>query len=185
MPKKLPSINLVKTRHIDYVERFINWALTIGRLLVIVTELVALICFVYRFSLDSQLIDLHSKIKQEQAVINFLKKDEDTYRNLQERLSIAKTFSIQGQEKVNTFNDILGFTPQGITFTDFSLNNNNIRIIANVESVFSLSSFVESLKSYSKIDSISIDKIENRPSTGLIKITISAILKKEVASVKN
>ena len=179
MPKKYPSINLVKTRHIDFFERFIGWALTIGRLVVIATELIALICFVYRFSLDSQLIDLHSKIKQEQAVVNFLKKDEEAYRNLQDRLSVAGTFSTLGTEKIKIFNDVLELTPQGITFTDFGLSNDQLRMTANVESVFSLSSFVESLKAYPKIDSVSIDKIENRPGAGLIKITINTTLKGE------
>jgi len=185
MPKKLPSINLVKTRHVDFFEKFISWALTIGRLVVIITELIALICFVYRFSLDSQLIDLHSKIKQEQAVINFLKKDEETYRNLQDRLSVAGTFSTLGLEKIKIFNDVLGFTPQGITYNDFSLSSDQLRMTANVESVFALSNFVELLKKYPKIDSISIDKIENRPSTGLIKITITTVLKKGAVSVQN
>jgi hypothetical protein len=177
MPKKLPSINLVKTKHIDFFEKFIGWALTIGRLVVILTELIALICFVYRFSLDSQLIDLHSKIKQEQAVVNFLKKDEESYRNLQDRLKIAKTFALAGTERLKVFNDVLAFTPKGITFTDFSLSSDRLRMSANVESIFSLSAFIESLKAYPKIDSISIDKIENRPSTGLIKISISTTLK--------
>jgi len=185
MAKKFPSVNLVKTRHIDFFERFISWALTIGRLVVIATELIALICFVYRFSLDSQLIDLHSKIKQEQAVINFLKKDEETYRNLQDRLSVAGTFSTLATERIKIFNDVLELTPQGISFTDFSLNNSRLRMIANVASVASLSSFVESLKGYAKIDSVSIDKIENRPSTGLIKITITTILKEERERVQN
>ena len=185
MPKKLPTINLVKTKHIDFFERFIGWALTIGRLVVIGTELIALICFVYRFSLDSQLIDLHSKIKQEQAVINFLKKDEETYRNLQDRLSVAGTFSSLGTEKIKIFNDVLGLTPQGITFTNFSLDSDRIQMAADVESVFSLSSFVESLKTYPKIDSVSIDKIENRPSTGLIKITITTTLKGEKTNGQN
>jgi hypothetical protein len=185
MPKKHPSINLVKTRHVDFFERFIGWALTIGRLVVIGTELIALICFVYRFSLDSQLIDLHSKIKQEQAVINFLKKDEETYRNLQDRLSVAGTFSTLGSERVKIFNDILGMTPQGITYTDFSLSNERLRISADVESVFSLSSLVESLKKYPEIDSVSIDKIDNRPSLGIIKISITTVLKKEKDYVQN
>lgn len=185
MQKKFPSINLVKTRHVDFFERFIGWALTIGRIVVIGTELIALICFVYRFSLDSQLIDLHSKIKQEQAVINFLKKDEEAYRNLQDRLFVADAFSVIGTEKIKIFNDVLGFTPQGISFTDFSLNNNYLRIVANVESISSLSSFVESLNKYPETDSVSIDKIENRPSMGLIKITITTIMKEGKENVQN
>ncbi|HZJ18631.1 MAG TPA: hypothetical protein VFD45_03380 [Patescibacteria group bacterium] len=179
MPKKIPSVNLVKPRHADFFANFINWALTIGRLVVIVTELIALSAFLYRFSLDRQLIDLHSKIKQEQTIVNYLKKEEDTYRNLQERLTAATTFSEISQDRVKLFNDVLLFTPQGLSFSEFTLNNDRLKIAADVESVSSLSNFVEELKKYPKIASISIDKIENRPAIGLIKVTISALIKEK------
>lgn len=179
MPKKIPSVNLVKPRQADFFANFINWALTIGRLVVIVTEIIALGAFLYRFSLDRQLIDLHSKIKQEQAIVNYLKDEEETYRNLQQRLTVASTFSNSSQERVKIFNDILLFTPQGLSFSEFTLNANRLKMSADIESVTSLSSFIENLKKYPKIDSVSIDKIENRPALGIIKVTISATLKEE------
>ncbi|MFH1186871.1 MAG: hypothetical protein V1697_01710 [Candidatus Levyibacteriota bacterium] len=179
MPKKIPSVNLVKPRHADFFSNFINWALTIGRLVVIITELIALSAFLYRFSLDRQLIDLHSKIKQEQAIVSYLKDGEETYRNLQERLTVVATFSKLSEERVKLFNDILVFTPQGLSFSEFTLNNDRLRMATDVESVGSLSSFIESLKKYPKIESVSIDKIENRPALNTIKVTITAFIKKE------
>ena len=95
MQKKPISINLLK-QQTSLVDRFIDWALTIGRLLVILTEIVALSAFIYRFSLDRQLIDLHSKITQEQAIANYLNNNEKKYRNLQDRLAIATNYSTLG-----------------------------------------------------------------------------------------
>lgn len=177
MGKKLPSVNLVKTGQNLLFERFINWALTIGRAVVILTELIALMAFLYRFSLDQQLIDLHSKIKQEQAIVAYLKDSEDTYRNLQERLNVAAKQSKEAHMKLKTFNDIIGFTPPGISFNDFTFSANRIKITANVESVISLDQFIESLKKYPNVDSVSLDKIENKPSNGIIVVTISVALK--------
>ena len=96
MPNKFGSINLVKSDKGETVERVINWLLSIGRILVIVTELVALGAFLWRFGLDQQLIDLHSKIKQKQAIVEAFKKNEEEYRNLQDRLSIAASFARAG-----------------------------------------------------------------------------------------
>ena len=176
MQKSSASINLLK-KQTSLVDRFITWALTVGRLLVILTEIVALSAFIYRFSLDRQLIDLHSKIVQEQAIVNYLKDNEKTYRNLQDRLATAANFSTLGASRLKVFSDIVGFTPQGMSYNNLSLYENRIKVDANVDSVSSLSTFVNSLKNYPAIDTVSIDKIGSKPSSAVIVISITATLK--------
>src|SRR5258708_19931440 len=113
----MPSsdINLLG-RNVSFVDRFVNWALTVGRAVVIATEVIALSAFLYRFSLDRQLIDIHSKIKQEQAVVGYLKPNEDIYRNLQTRLSLASSFSPQSRDEIKLIKYIVDFTPQDFSF---------------------------------------------------------------------
>ena len=176
LQKKSDSINLLK-RETPFVDRFINWALTIGRLLVIVTEIVALGAFVYRFSLDRQIIDLHSKINQEQAIVNYLKDNEANYRNLQGRLVLAATSSTLATNRLKIFNDMVKAAPTGLAFNTLSLYEDRIRIEANVDSVASLTKFVNAIKDYPAIDTISIDKIESKPSSAVITINLTATLK--------
>ena len=75
------SINLLKGR-VNLLDEIVKWSLTIGRLLIITVELVAFTAFIVRFSLDRTLIDLHDKIRQEQAIVASLKDTEAKYRNL-------------------------------------------------------------------------------------------------------
>lgn len=179
MAKKSASINLLKSDRNETLNQIINWALTIGRVLVIVIELVALTAFLYRFSLDNQLQDLHTRIKQQQAIVASQKKNEDTYRNLQDRLTISSSFADTGQKNVKVFKDILSFAPNGMTFNNVSLFENRIRIEANVNSVIPLSVFVNALKAYPKGDTVSIDKIENKTSSAVITVSISVTLKQQ------
>jgi hypothetical protein len=179
MQKKSASINLLK-KQTSLIDRFINWALTIGRLLVIVTEIIALSAFIYRFSLDRQLIDLHSKIIQEQSIVNYLKDNEKTYRNLQDRLSIATTYSTLGVKRFKVLHDIIGFAPLGMSFNNFTLYEDRIKVDANVDSVSDLNIFVNSVKNYPEIDSVSIDQIENKASSAVITISLTATLKSDV-----
>ena len=172
-----PSINLLGNRQGSIFEKFIDWALTIGRLVVILTEVIALSAFVYRFTLDRQLIDLHSKIKQKTAIVGYLKGREETYRNLQDRLSVASTFSDSGEKKIKTFNDIIELSVGGMTFNELVLTENHVKIDANFQYISSLTSFVNSLKNYSAIGNVSIEKIENKLSNALIAVSITANLK--------
>ncbi len=179
MPKRSPNINLLKTGRVNIADKVIAWALTIGRLVVITTELIALFAFGYRFILDRELIDLHSKIKQEQAIIEFYKNNEENYRNLQDRLTVASTFANQATKKNKVFGDLVGFTPSGIVFTNLSISENKIRINAITDSVISLSAFIKSLKNYPLVNNLSVDKIENKPSTSLINFSVSVTLKED------
>ena len=176
MSKKHNSINLLKAKEISFLDKFLNWALTIGRLVVIATELIALSAFIYRFSLDRQLIDLHSKIRQEEAIVNSLKNSENSYRNLQDRLATAATFSETGGEQYTVFKEIVSFIPQGMSLNQMNIYNDRVQIDANFQFISSLTSFINALKTYPKISSININKIENKLSSAVISVGITVTL---------
>lgn len=170
------DINLVKKR-LSFTDKFLSWALSAGRVIIILTEIVALSAFLYRFVLDRQLIDLHTKIKQEQAIIAFSKASENKYRNLQDRLSSASRFSKLGQDEVKVLKDILALSPADTTFSNLTTSDTNVKISASFSQISSLGAFVESLKTYPIISGVSVDKIENVSSSSLITVSITATLK--------
>ena len=172
------SVNLVKGRKPHFIDQFIGWALTVGRALVIVTETIALSAFLYRFGLDREIIDLHDKITGEQNIVRFLKNDEIKFRNLQNRLSIAQAALKSEDETVRIYQDISGFVPNDMTLESFTLSQNTVVILADTKSVASIASFTKNLKNYSNITTISLDRIENKSTTGEISIGITATLKK-------
>lgn len=168
------QINLFKNKEIPFFDKFINWTLNIGRLIVIATEIIAIAAFIYRFSLDERLSNLKSSIKQKQAFVALFKNDENKYRNLQDRLSLIAEFANKGNKTYKIFQDIIGFTPQDIKFNNLALTNDRIYINLNVVSTSSLSNFINKLKNYSGIKVVSIDNIENKALTGLV-VSVTAL----------
>lgn len=179
MVKKSASINLIKKDKGETINQITNWAQTIGRILIIVVQIITLSALVYRFFLDNQLRNIHTKIKQDQQVLESLKSNEATYRNLQERLDLIASVSDRGGENVKIFKDIVGLAPIGMSFSNVTLAENGIRIEANVSSIYPLSIFINSLKKYNNIDSVSINKIENKTSSALITVSITVTLKQK------
>ena len=170
------SINLVK-RKVNLLDEILRWALSVGRLLVIITEIVAFSTFIYRFSLDRTLIDLHTEIKNKQAIVESLKEGENTYRRFQERILVASITSQQAGINVKILNDIVELTPPEITFNSFSINNGEAIIDSNINSVSSLSNFISALRAYSEFSSVNIKSIQSNISGTSVKVTISAKLK--------
>jgi hypothetical protein len=177
MVKNSASINLIKTDKNQLTNQVVNWALTIGRILIIIVEIIALSAFIYRFILDNQLRDINSKIKAEQAYLSTQKQKEITYKNLQDRLSLESSIINQGSEKMKLFKDIIALTPQGISFTNLTYSNNQFNIQLNTGSVFPLSVFINSLRTYNQTDYISIDVIENRTADAVINVGLTVNLK--------
>lgn len=167
------SINLVK-RNKSFIDEFIRWTFTIGRIIIILTEAIALSAFLYRFSLDRQLIDLHDSIKNKQIIVANLKNNEEKFRNLQDRLALVNSLDKTKNKNLNILNDVTQFAESGVVIDSIVVSKTNFRVNITGQSVTSLSTFVNNLKTYKEITSISIDKIENRPSRGIITISITA-----------
>lgn len=174
-----PSINLAKNRGESLSERVITFALTIGRVLIILTEIIALGAFLYRFGLDRQLVDLHDRIKQEQAIVNLLKDNEATYRNLQDRLTLESNIAAVTSKSITLYQDILQIIPSDMTLLSISFSDTSVHIEGTIPTLVSLSSLVKHLKADPRIESISLDKIENKTAEGIIDVVVTVYLKKE------
>ena len=174
---QLLTINLAKHRGDSFWDTFISWALTVGRMVVILTEGIALAAFLYRFSLDRQLVDLHDHIQQQTAVVSLLKNNEANFRNLQSRLSIAKNVIASTNSFTKTFTDVLSIIPSDMQVTTFQMTPTAIRMEGSLQSITSLRSLVDALKTYPKVSSVSLDKIETNTSTATVGVSLTILLK--------
>lgn len=177
MAKSMHDINLLPSHGDTLLLQFLNWALTIGRLLIILVETLALVTFLYRFSLDMQIQDLKDKIKIQRSIVTSYKSQEDTFRNFQSRLVLLKKLNAQSENGPNVLNDIIQMGKGYITFRNVYVSNTIIRIETQAPTVAPLTAFVNSLKKYPPVASISIDKVENKTSSVAIIVGISVYLK--------
>jgi hypothetical protein len=177
MPEKEASINLLPQKNHGFIAQFLDWALTIGRLLIILTEMVALGTFVFRFALDAQLVDLHDKIKGESFILVNFQDGETTFRDIQARLAAAKQYTAVANTTGNTFNDILKMGQGKITFDDLTVSTQTVTISLQAPTGALITQFVNALKSYPQITSVVVDKVDSDPTDAAITISLTATLK--------
>ncbi len=174
----LATVNLIRGRKPHVVDYFIGWALNVGRILVIVTELVALGAFLYRFGLDKQLVDLHDRIIQEQNIIKFSKKNEDTYRNLQTRLDLANSIITNENQASKTYTDITSLIPAQMAVKDFVFTPDSVKFDGSIQSITQLATMVNNIKNYPGVDIVSLDSIENKTTNSIITVGLTITFKK-------
>jgi len=172
------SIDLAKGKS-TLSDDILKWALGFGRLLIIIVEVVAFSAFIYRFALDRELVDLNDKIKAEQAIVNSLKDRETEYRNLQERITTAKKITNTGNSKTKLFNDLIILTPPEITYENFTVGNNELKIIINISAIPALTTYINSLQEYEQITSVAVTQIDNSSGTNTVSVSLLAKLKGE------
>jgi hypothetical protein len=176
MANEMKSINLLPNKGEGLIGEFLSWSVTIGRLLVILTETVALCTFLYRFNLDMKIVDLHDQIKAESFIVRNFATSEANFRSLQSRLLLIKTVD-DAQNVPTIFKDIAAIGQGRITFQSLSVASDSVKIEAQTSSPKALTLFIAALRKYPEITNISVDKIENKTTSATVSVVISGTLK--------
>lgn len=170
-------INLIPDKGDNLLSQFLSWALTVGRLLIIITETLALSVFLYRFSLDVKIIDLHDKIKATSTIVQSFQSGEETYRNLQARLGFIKEYDTKKDTTLNLLKEVIDLGKNRITFKTLTVTVDSIEVEAQAPSSVALTAFVQGIKNHPEVTGVNIDRVQNSTENGLVTISIVAKLK--------
>lgn len=163
------SINLLGESEMEHtpVGRIVSWAVTYGRYIMIGTEIVVLLAFISRFSLDRKLTDLKEEVSQKQDIIQANVQFENGVRVLQSKLSAIKTLANGGLDPVNVLSGFETLMPSGIYLQSFSLIGNTLTVEAISGSTAAFSQFVTNLQSSSLLTNVDINSLKRDPLTGI------------------
>ncbi len=169
MPAKVPSINLYRHETIENtpVGRITSWAVTYGRYIMIGTEIVVLLAFISRFSLDRKLTDLREEVAQKQIILEANSVFEDNFKRLQKELKETQSL-VQGQgrpdEMLATITQIL---PVDVHLDDYTMDNDTVTIGAVAASTQGFSQFLVNLQSTNRLAEIEVGEIRKNPLVGI------------------
>lgn len=175
MAKSPASINLLQKKRATG-DIILEWALTTGRFIIILTETIALAAFVYRFTLDRQIIDLHDKIKQKQAIVDYYKDNETQYRQLQAKLNTLASLNSQTTQTPTLVSDMVQLATGKVILQNLTVTPTHVQITASTTTIGLMNSYVNSLKDYQGVLGVDVSQVENKPDTGLITLTIDVTI---------
>jgi len=118
------SINLLPQDPFErsFAGKFLKWALSIGRYIVIGTELVVIGSFLARFSLDRQVTDLNEAIAQEQSIVASYGDLEQEARAIQERLALVASLVDRQPNVENLLREVSVLTPVDVVYSFVGLS---------------------------------------------------------------
>lgn len=145
--------------------RFLNWSLTYGRYIIIVTELIVLLAFFSRFRLDQQLTDLHESINQKQAIITSLSNFERDVRRLDDRINKIKEIDRDATVYLDALSILDTLLPEDVILSKIEFTGSHVTIQATAFARSGFSRFVQNVKRSPLIRAVTVESIA-KPESG-------------------
>lgn len=169
MPANSVHINLLGETDMEHtpVGRIVNWAVTYGRYIMIGTEIVVLLAFISRFSLDRKLTDLKEEVTQKQEIIEANLPFEQDMRALQNKLAKIKTLKNQSANYLSILTSFQTIVPTGVYLTSLAVDHEKITVSAVAGSTGSFAQFITNLQSTRILADVDIGDITRNPIQGI------------------
>jgi hypothetical protein len=164
--------------------RLLRWVTTVGRLVIIITELIVIGAFLSRFWLDRKNSDLSEILRQQKAILTSTKDFETDYNSLQQRLLYIKTFYQNEPKYVVILNSLISSLPNGIYFDSFNLTKDKKTSLVSVNAQLytyqesAIVSFITNAKLNPDISGVEVQKIEKKTKDSKYYINVSITFKK-------
>jgi len=155
----------------------IHWALTIGRYLVIVTEIVAIAIFVLSIKLSADKQDLKESISGLTQQVSAQEDFEKEFRSVQDRINEVKKQRSSHFLNNKLIAEFLKILPKGMTLDTLELAENEVNFTGSFATPKELQTLILSFSQSDKIVGLNISKLEHpNESSKRFEFSASAII---------
>lgn len=138
--------------------RSLRWILSIGRYLVIFTELVVIVSFATRFTLDRKITDLNRSIAQKMSVIESYGDLEQRFIKFQAKIDQYVELT-KGQNLTNVFTQLSAITPREVSVEKLTISQDKIIVSGQSLNQESFNSLINNLQLSKNFTEVSVGKI--------------------------
>lgn len=140
--------------------RILQWSMGAGRYIVIFTEIVVILSFAARFTLDRQVTDLNEKLYAQIQQLEGLARDEADFRLAQAQIDAVK----ENQELSNildVFAVLNTVVPSDVMLDRLSISQNTISLESTALTQTGFITFINNLQLSPQFNTIRIGKVES------------------------
>lgn len=154
------SINLLEKKETPFAERVMYFFLNYLRYIIIITQLVVIGVFFYRFQIDQQIVDLKESVDQKKEIVQVvlpLLKEAETID--QRTVESQKIFA--DQKKYNLMLQyFLSEFPASVNLNSLEVTSDTIQAIGTTSDPNQLQAFYSLLKKENKFTTINLQNIK-------------------------
>ena len=155
-----PEINLVAGDELSGRPggRFVSWALSYGKAVIVITELIVVLVFISRFAIDSQIADLNEQMGKKKDIIVGSKDFEDTFRSFSLRVgAVSELTTPLSIDKILT--ETKNLIPQGISVNDLGIKDKDVSLNGSAKNESDLAVLSGAFKNSSNFSQVTLTKV--------------------------
>ena len=141
------------------VGKFVKWAVSVGRWIVVLTEFVVICAFLSRFYFDTKLANVFDEMKQKQAIVDSAVSFENSFRSVQEKISIIKTLLAQEQKPSDLITNLGKLLPLDVSLTKISLDRDNLSLSGYALTERGLTVFLSGLIAHPQLEAVTVSDV--------------------------
>ena len=169
-----PEVNLLAGE--DYEDqiqgKFLRWALTWGKRIVVLTELVVILAFLSRFWLDTTVADLNDKIIQKKSIVSASSESEDRFRTLSARINRATKIE-DAVSVLTVYDKMVALIPPAVAINQISITTKDVGL-GGVSDETTLAKTVANFRASNNFSDINIDKISKETRANSVGFALKA-----------
>ncbi len=139
----------------------LEWALAFGKWAVILTQLIVMGTFLWRFSLDRQLTDLKKSINKNVAIIKSYEQIEKDFILTQKRVSLATKILDQQNKESEILTQLTQITPADVWLDKLNITESTVNLSAYAGSLNGFGQFLTAAQKVPLFKSITVNKIQD------------------------
>ena len=162
------DINLIGADDFSHtpIGRVVTWATTYGRYIMILTEIIVLLAFISRFSLDRKLTDLNEEISQKQAIIEANSDLEQQILVLQQKLINLRTLIASQKAPLDSFQSIRTALSPDVYLESLDVSDKSAKMAVIAGTTQGISVLLTSLKANPYFTDIQVGDISLKQTGG-------------------
>lgn len=177
-PKERINLLPKDTFEFSNVGRLVQWLVSVGRWVVVLTEFVVICAFLSRFYFDTKLANLFDEIKQKKAIVQSAFSFEENFRETQKKLKLIKNILPRESKASVLVTEISQYLPANVFLTGISFNQDSLLIDGSALSEDGLRIFLDGLTANPKLGQLSLHNLSSQKDDPLaINFNISAQIK--------
>lgn len=159
------KINLLEKKEIKFLDKVIFFGLNYLRYIIVITQLVVIGVFFYRFQIDQRIIDLKEGVEQKKEIVTIVLPLLNEAAKIDKKALIIEDALSQQKKFTEMLNYFLASFPETVTLTNMEIRGDSLKVVGNALNAQHLQAFYAFLKNENKFKIVKLQNIK-RTETG-------------------
>lgn len=154
------KINLMNKKEVSLLDKLTFFGLNYLRYIIVVTQLIVIGVFFYRFQIDQKIIDLKDGVEQKKEIVKIVLPLIDEAVRIDKKTTLIEETLLQQKKFSDMFEYFIASFPETVTLTNLEIKGESIKIVGDAFNAQHLQAFYILLKKENKFKTVNLQNIK-------------------------